>query len=164
MIGDLLEKPKRAQNSHPRPQQSRSDSLDCLSQARIPKFLSQRQDLGPHRQWACCPAPLPAVHSCPPISSIFQSAPPRGFPGCSHSNNHTTLQLCPLDLWLGNVSRNGKSRAEARRRTVQGHFRADAFHLLGLSLWPPYFYLPIFHFLFFFLHIIFLLFPFLFSN
>ena len=88
------------------PQLSRSDSPGCPSWTKTPKFLwKNKRDLGLHRQWPPCPVPLPAAPLSPshPTQRLSRT--------CTFQHNQMAVRICPLDLWLGDVSRNGKPRA-----------------------------------------------------
>lgn len=104
---------KRAKSSNFPPQLGRSDSLGCPLQAKLQSCLQKGELSGSTSMvtWSnilpcCCPPALPTSSTCKP------SATQRVSPALTFQQNHKAFRICPLDLWLGNVCRNGKSRAK----------------------------------------------------
>ena len=116
-----------------------------------PKVSLKKQE----RSWT--PQAVATLSSTPPCCSTL-ALPPQyleAYPTqrlsrtCTFQRNQMALRICPLDLWLGNVSRNGKPRAQPAGALSRDIFKRTqpiclAFHC-GLLFLPSII-------LFFFLH------------
>lgn len=90
MVTHLLQtfwNPKRVKSSNLPPQLSRSDSLGCSLQAKIPKFLFEKGDLGLFSvALSNTPPCVPFTHCPPPTPAALLN--PEGFP-----NAHMPVKL-----------------------------------------------------------------------